>query len=60
MIAKREHPMPEIAPFVAELRAPSGETVDDAIARGQVGEETFFASENGTTVDTRVVGRYNM
>jgi len=60
MLAKREHPMPEIAKFVAELRAAFGETVDDAVARGKTGEETFFASENGRTVGTRAVDRYNV
>jgi hypothetical protein len=59
MLAKREHPMPELAKFVAELRAAFGDTIDDAVARGKVGELTFFASENGRTVGTRAVDRYN-
>jgi len=37
-----------------------GETIDDAVARGKAGEETFFASENGRTVGTRAVDRYNV
>jgi hypothetical protein len=60
MLAKREHPMPEIAKFVAELRAAFGDTIDDAVARGKRGEETFFASENGRTIGTRAVDHYNV
>ena len=60
MLVKRQHPMPEIAKFVAELRAAFGETIDDAVARGKAGEETFFASENGRTVGTRAMDHYNV
>jgi len=59
-LAKREHPMPEIAKFVAQLRAAFGETIDDAVARGKLGEDTFFASENGRTAGTRATGHYNV
>jgi len=35
-------------------------TIDDAVARGRAGEETFFASENGRTVGTRAMDHYNV
>ena len=60
MLTKPQHPMPEIAKFVAELRAAFGDTIDDAVARGRAGEETFFASENGRTVGTRAMDHYNV
>jgi hypothetical protein len=60
MLTKPQHPMPEIARFVAELRAAFGDTIDDAVARGSAGEETFFASENGRTVGTRAMDHYNV
>jgi hypothetical protein len=47
------HPMPEIAAFVAELKAAFGDAViDDAIRRGKAGEPTFYARENGRSVGT--------
>jgi hypothetical protein len=47
------HPMPEVAAFIANLRAAFGDTVDEAVRRGKAGEPTFFATENGRTVGTR-------
>jgi hypothetical protein len=47
------HPMPEIAAFMAKLRATFGdETIDDAVRRGKAGEATFYARENGRAVGT--------
>ncbi|MDE1184278.1 hypothetical protein [Paraburkholderia sp.] len=47
------HPMPEIAAFVANLKAAFGDAeIDDAIRRGKAGEPTFHASENGRSVGT--------
>jgi hypothetical protein len=47
------HPTPEIAAFVAELKAAFGDAViDDAIRRGKAGEPTFYACENGRSVGT--------
>jgi hypothetical protein len=60
MLTKPQHPMPEIAKFVAELRAAFGDTINDAVARGKAGELTFFASENGRTVGTRAADHYNV
>jgi hypothetical protein len=55
MLVRKPHPMPEMAAFVAELRSAFGDTIDEAIARGNAGEPTFFATENGLTVGTRAV-----
>ena len=47
------HPMPEIAAFVADLKAAFGEQeIDEAIRRGKAGEPTFYARENGRSVGT--------
>lgn len=47
------HPMPEIAAFVAELKAVFGEQdIDEAVRRGKTGEPTFHAQENGRAVGT--------
>jgi hypothetical protein len=47
------HPMPEIAAFVAELKAVFGEQgIDEAIRRGKAGEPTFHAQENGRSAGT--------
>ena len=47
------HPMPEMAAFVAELKAVFGDAVvDDAITRSKAGEPTFYACENGRAVGT--------
>jgi hypothetical protein len=54
MRVRKAHPMPEVAAFVAAMRAEFGSGIDDAIARGKRGEPTFFASENGRTVGTRI------
>jgi hypothetical protein len=59
MLTDRRHRTPEIAKFVAELRAAFGETVDDAVSRGKAGEATFFAAENGRSVGTRSNDQYN-
>ena len=46
-------PMPEIAAFVADLKAVFGEQeIDEAIRRGKAGEATFYARENGHAVGT--------
>ncbi|MEM5436065.1 hypothetical protein [Paraburkholderia diazotrophica] len=48
-----DHPMPEIAAFVAALKSAFGEReIDDAIRRGKAGEPTFYACENGRSVGT--------
>ena len=60
MLAKRETRCVRLREFVAELRAAFGETIDDAVAHGKRGEETFFASENGRTVGTRAMDCYNV
>jgi hypothetical protein len=42
------NPMPEIAAFVAGMKAVFGEEeIDDAIRRGRAGGPAFFACENG-------------
>lgn len=47
------HPMPEIAAFVADLKAVFGEQeINEAIRRGKAGEPTFFACEDGRAVGT--------
>lgn len=51
---RKQHPMPEIAAFVASLREAFGDaSIDEAIARGRRGEPGFYASENGRTVGVR-------
>jgi hypothetical protein len=60
MLAKREHPMPEIAKFVAELRAAFGETIDDTVARGKAGGGDVFRVGKWRTVGTRAVDHYNV
>lgn len=51
------HPMPEIAQFVADMKAAFGATeIDEAIRRGKAGEPTFYAHENGRTVGTPTPG----
>ncbi|CAB3804561.1 hypothetical protein [Paraburkholderia fynbosensis] len=47
------HPMPEIAAFVAGMKAAFGEPeIDEAIRRSRAGEPTFYACENGRTIGT--------
>ncbi|WP_134143774.1 hypothetical protein [Paraburkholderia sp. BL6665CI2N2] len=47
------HPMPEIAVFVAGMKAAFGEPeIDEAIRRSRAGETTFYACENGRAVGT--------
>ncbi|RDK01720.1 hypothetical protein [Paraburkholderia lacunae] len=47
------HPMQEIAAFVADMKAAFGtQEIDEAIRRGNAGEPTFYASENGHAVGT--------
>ncbi|TDY37037.1 hypothetical protein BX592_14725 [Paraburkholderia rhizosphaerae] len=54
------HPMPEIAAFVASLKAAFGTAViDDAIRSGKAGEPAFHARENGHTVGTVPPATYN-
>ncbi|QCP48287.1 hypothetical protein FAZ95_03245 [Trinickia violacea] len=55
------HPMPEIAAFVAELKAAFGDAViDEAIRRGKAGEPTFYARENGRSVGTASTSEHNV
>ena len=55
------HPMPEIAVFVADLKAVFGEQeIVEAIRRGKAGEPTFFACENGHTVGTATSAQTNV
>jgi hypothetical protein len=52
-VRKADHPMPEIAAFMAKLRSAFGdETIEDAVRRGKAGEATFYACENGRVVGT--------
>jgi hypothetical protein len=60
MLVRRTHPMPEMAAFVAELRAAFGDSVDDAVSRGKNGELTFYARENGRTVGTPPTDHHNV
>jgi hypothetical protein len=54
------HPMPEIAAFVANLKAAFGAAViNHAIQRGKAGEPTFHACENGRSVGTAGPAAYN-
>jgi hypothetical protein len=59
MLVRKDHPMPEMAAFVAELRSAFGATIEEAVTRGKAGEPTFFATENGWTVGTRPADEYN-
>jgi len=59
MLDRRTHPMPEMAAFVAELRAAFGDSVDEAVSRGKNGEPTFYARENGRTVGTPPADHHN-
>ncbi|MBB5498637.1 hypothetical protein [Paraburkholderia sp. MM5384-R2] len=55
------HPMPEIAAFVAGMKAAFGEPeIDEAIRRGKAGEPTFYACENGRTVGTSTPAQANV
>jgi len=60
MLARRKHPMPEMAAFVAKLRAAFGDSVDEAVSRGKSGEPTFYPRENGRTVGTPPSDHYNV
>jgi hypothetical protein len=52
-VRKDGHPMPELAAFMAKLRAAFGDkAIDDAVRRGKAGEATFYAYENGHAVGT--------
>jgi hypothetical protein len=54
------HPMPEIAAFVASLKAAFGaDVINNAIQRGKAGEPTFHARENGRSVGTAAPAAYN-
>ncbi|MEX3555315.1 MAG: hypothetical protein VB131_01370 [Burkholderia gladioli] len=49
--------MPEIAAFVDSLSDAFGrDYIEDLIRRGQRGEPTFYAKENGIEVGTRLPG----
>ena len=55
------HPMPEIAGFVADLKAAFGEReIDEAISRAKAGEATFYACENGHSVGTATSAAMNV
>jgi hypothetical protein len=52
-VRKDGHPMPEVAAFMAKLRAAFGDKViDDAVRRGKAGEGRFYTRENGRKVGT--------
>ena len=52
-VRKADHPMPELAAFMAKLRSAFGDdAIDDAVRRGKNGEPGFFACENGHAVGT--------
>jgi hypothetical protein len=47
------HPMPEMAAFVADMKAAFGKReINEAIRRGKAGEPTFYVCENGRAVGT--------
>lgn len=55
------HPMPEIAAFVADMKAAFGEQeIDEAIRRGKAGEPTFYGCENGRTIGTVAPAQTNV
>lgn len=55
------HPMPEIAAFVADMKAVFGEQeIDEAIRRSRAGEPTFYACENGRTAGTPTPAQTNV
>ncbi|RKE37191.1 hypothetical protein B0G76_3428 [Paraburkholderia sp. BL23I1N1] len=55
------HPMPEIAVFVAEMKAAFGEReIDEAIRLGKAEEPTFHACENGHPVGTTTPAATNV
>jgi hypothetical protein len=52
--------MPEFADFVVKLRKAFGDaTIDEAVTRGNAGEPTFFAQDNGRTVGTKSLEGFN-
>ncbi|MGF6924297.1 hypothetical protein [Paraburkholderia sp. 40] len=52
-VRRVDHPMPEMAAFVAKLRSAFGVgAIDDAVRRGKAGEPVFYACENGRAVGT--------
>ncbi|WP_429298881.1 hypothetical protein [Paraburkholderia sp. GAS199] len=54
------HPMPEIAGFVAAMKAAfCAAEIDDAICRGKAGAPTFYARENGRSVGTPASDQIN-
>lgn len=56
-----DSPMPEIAAFVAEMKAAFGEgEIDDAIHRGKAGEPMFYACENGHAIGTALPAGTNV
>ncbi|MFB9128563.1 hypothetical protein E2553_24885 [Paraburkholderia dipogonis] len=51
--SKVDHPMPEMAAFMANMRDAFGDAcVDDAVRRGKADEPTFYVCENGRTIGT--------
>ncbi|NMM04493.1 hypothetical protein HHL24_42490 [Paraburkholderia sp. RP-4-7] len=55
------HPMPEIAAFVADMKAVFGEReINEAICRSKAGEPTFYACENGRTAGTPTPAQTNV
>ncbi|WP_334043616.1 hypothetical protein [Burkholderia ambifaria] len=51
---RKRDQMPEIAAFVESLAEAFGhDYIEDLVRRGQRGEPTFYASENGIEVGTR-------
>jgi hypothetical protein len=60
-VQKADHPMPELAAFMAKLRSAFGdEAIDDAVRRGKNGEPGFFACENGHAVGTAMPATDNV
>jgi len=54
-------PMPEIAAFVADMKAVFGaREIDEAIRRSKAGEPTFYACENGRTAGTPTAAQTNV
>ncbi|CAJ3337426.1 hypothetical protein [Burkholderia pseudomallei] len=56
-----QHPMPDIAAFVAKLKEAFGcDVVDEAIQRGKAGEPVFFGCENGRSAGTASPTAHNV
>jgi len=56
-----DHPMPEMAAFIADLKSAFGERdIEEAVRPGKAGEPTFYAAENGHSVGTASPAQTNV